>query len=492
MAREAWGLSMDSSDYARLDVMSLRTTVVAQSALISELQSADHRRQRVITELLASDHKRQVQLTKTLRLLKGLQTQMLADCIDLLFWFRLPSKVVICLRYYLPWYSILSLRYIPASMAVSYDFMKSNEYYVFLCDLKRKMDTKRKAPQVKPDATTPTPHVMQQPKKAMITILSGTGVRRPVQLAHTNAIDDTEEDDDRQNTAPYEGAKIQKLDFEMLWNLKYHGPLLSIAEKEIVRIPFGDDNFNRVVVTESSNKQREPDKASSRVLRLKVIFNEGMSRILSRIFRPPYQRRRQVNVETNLKMVAISNEIWYTGATPVARAPYRLAPSEMKELAEQLQELTDKGFIRPSSSPWGAPVLFVKKKDGFVPGVHVDYREIEQTDNEKQERFFTVETEALQCKPNPRHYQPEGSRNFTHTAMLSKKGLGVCVDAKRKGAVVFRISRFGGTIGTGTKCTEGTRTTIKDSSLGHDYWLDHIPTQILKAQTEHGNPEHQR
>ncbi|GJW18718.1 putative reverse transcriptase domain-containing protein [Tanacetum coccineum] len=49
---------------------------------------------------------------------------------------------------------------------------------------------------------------------------------------------------------------------------------------------------------------------------------------------------------------------------PVARAPYRLAPSEMKELAEQLQELSDKGFIRPSSSPWGAPVLFVKKKDG--------------------------------------------------------------------------------------------------------------------------------
>ncbi|GJR93293.1 hypothetical protein Tco_0265467 [Tanacetum coccineum] len=76
MAREAWGLSMDSSDYARSDVMSLRTTVVAQSALISELQSADHRRQRAITELLASDHKRQVQLTKTLRLLKGLQTQM--------------------------------------------------------------------------------------------------------------------------------------------------------------------------------------------------------------------------------------------------------------------------------------------------------------------------------------------------------------------------------------------------------------------------------
>ncbi|GKD53581.1 putative reverse transcriptase domain-containing protein [Tanacetum coccineum] len=47
------------------------------------------------------------------------------------------------------------------------------------------------------------------------------------------------------------------------------------------------------------------------------------------------------------------------GAAPVARAPYRLAPSEMKELSEQLKELSDKGFIRPSSSPWGAPVLCI-------------------------------------------------------------------------------------------------------------------------------------
>nr|GEX35736.1 putative reverse transcriptase domain-containing protein [Tanacetum cinerariifolium] len=51
-------------------------------------------------------------------------------------------------------------------------------------------------------------------------------------------------------------------------------------------------------------------------------------------------------------------------AAPVARAPYRLAPSKMKELSKQLQELFDKGFIRPCSSPWGAPVLFVKKRMG--------------------------------------------------------------------------------------------------------------------------------
>ncbi|GKB27971.1 putative reverse transcriptase domain-containing protein [Tanacetum coccineum] len=63
------------------------------------------------------------------------------------------------------------------------------------------------------------------------------------------------------------------------------------------------------------------------------------------------------------------------GAAPVARAPYRLAPSKMKELLEKLKELSDKGFIRPSSSPWGAPVLFVKKKDGSFR-MFIDYQEL--------------------------------------------------------------------------------------------------------------------
>ncbi|GJX87662.1 putative reverse transcriptase domain-containing protein [Tanacetum coccineum] len=64
------------------------------------------------------------------------------------------------------------------------------------------------------------------------------------------------------------------------------------------------------------------------------------------------------------------------GAAPVARAPYRLALSKMKELSEQLQELSDKGFIRPSYSPWGAPVLFVKKNDGSFR-MCIDYPKIE-------------------------------------------------------------------------------------------------------------------
>ncbi|GJT90032.1 hypothetical protein Tco_1078877 [Tanacetum coccineum] len=63
------------------------------------------------------------------------------------------------------------------------------------------------------------------------------------------------------------------------------------------------------------------------------------------------------------------------GAAPVARAPYRLAPSEMKELSEQLKELSDKGFIRPSSSPWEPGPCFVKKKDGSFR-MCIDYREL--------------------------------------------------------------------------------------------------------------------
>nr|GFC10423.1 putative reverse transcriptase domain-containing protein [Tanacetum cinerariifolium] len=63
------------------------------------------------------------------------------------------------------------------------------------------------------------------------------------------------------------------------------------------------------------------------------------------------------------------------GAIRVAKSPYRLAPTEMQELANQLKELQDKGFIRPSSSPWGAPVLFMKKKDGSFR-MSIDYQEL--------------------------------------------------------------------------------------------------------------------
>jgi hypothetical protein len=61
------------------------------------------------------------------------------------------------------------------------------------------------------------------------------------------------------------------------------------------------------------------------------------------------------------------------GMTPISRRPYKMTPMELAELKVQLNELLDKGYIRPSSSPWGCPALFVKKKDQSLR-LCVDYR----------------------------------------------------------------------------------------------------------------------
>ena len=63
------------------------------------------------------------------------------------------------------------------------------------------------------------------------------------------------------------------------------------------------------------------------------------------------------------------------GTEPISIPPYRMAPAELRELKAQLEELLSKGFIRPSISPWGAPVLFMKKKDGSLR-LCIDYRQL--------------------------------------------------------------------------------------------------------------------
>nr|GFD07042.1 putative reverse transcriptase domain-containing protein [Tanacetum cinerariifolium] len=72
-------------------------------------------------------------------------------------------------------------------------------------------------------------------------------------------------------------------------------------------------------------------------------------------------------VEFNIELIP--------GAEPISKAPYRMAPIELKELKDQLQELLERGFIRPSVSPWGATILFFKKKDGSMR-LCIDYREL--------------------------------------------------------------------------------------------------------------------
>nr|GEX45654.1 putative reverse transcriptase domain-containing protein [Tanacetum cinerariifolium] len=86
------------------------------------------------------------------------------------------------------------------------------------------------------------------------------------------------------------------------------------------------------------------------------VFSEELSGI-------PHKREVKFGIELVL------------GTQPISKALYRMAPVELKELKEQLQGLLDLGFIRPSVSPWGAPILFVKKKDGSMR-LCIDYREL--------------------------------------------------------------------------------------------------------------------
>ncbi|GKD76407.1 putative reverse transcriptase domain-containing protein, partial [Tanacetum coccineum] len=168
----------------------------------------------------------------------------------------------------------------------------------------------------------------------------------------------------------------------MDWLVK-HDAVIVCGEK-VVRIPYG----NKMLIVES-------DKGVSRLkviscIKARKYVERGCHLFLAHVTENKSKEKRMEDVPVihdfpevfpeELPGLPPPRQVEFRidlvpGAAPVARAPYRLAPSEMKELSVQLQELLEKGFIRPSSSPWGAPVLFVKKKDGSFR-MCIDYREL--------------------------------------------------------------------------------------------------------------------
>ncbi|GJR23057.1 putative reverse transcriptase domain-containing protein [Tanacetum coccineum] len=150
----------------------------------------------------------------------------------------------------------------------------------------------------------------------------------------------------------------------MDWLAKYHAVI--VCDGKIVHIPFGNEILIvrgcPVFLAHITAKKAEDKSEEKRLEDVPIVrdFPEVFPEDLPGI--PPTQQ-----VEFQIVLIP--------GATPVAWSPYRLAPSEMKELSDQLQELSDKGFIRPSSSPWGAPILFVKKNDGSFR-MCIDYWEL--------------------------------------------------------------------------------------------------------------------
>ncbi|GJV44346.1 putative reverse transcriptase domain-containing protein [Tanacetum coccineum] len=151
-----------------------------------------------------------------------------------------------------------------------------------------------------------------------------------------------------------------------------------IFHEKIARIPLPDSNMLRVVGERPDKKARFIGMDWLSNYKVEIICHEKASdkkqeeivvvRDYSEVFLddlsglPPIRE-----IEFRIKLTP--------GATLVAKSPYCLAPSELEELSGQLKELQDKGFIRPSLSPWGAPVLFVKKKDGSFR-MCIDSREL--------------------------------------------------------------------------------------------------------------------
>ncbi|GJS73577.1 putative reverse transcriptase domain-containing protein [Tanacetum coccineum] len=139
-----------------------------------------------------------------------------------------------------------------------------------------------------------------------------------------------------------------------------------VCYEEYIRVPYRNDMLiiqgERSRIKSESRLEEETEILERRIEDVPVVrdFAEVFPKDLPRL--PP-----TCQVEFHIELIP--------EVAPVARAPYRLAPAEMKELAEQLKELSDKGFIRPSSSSWGAPILFVKKKYGSFR-MCIDYREL--------------------------------------------------------------------------------------------------------------------
>nr|GFA03839.1 putative reverse transcriptase domain-containing protein [Tanacetum cinerariifolium] len=150
----------------------------------------------------------------------------------------------------------------------------------------------------------------------------------------------------------------------MDWLAKYHA--LIVCDKKAVRIPYGDE----VLIIRGDDCDGRSKLNIILCTKTRKYIQKGCQVYLAQV---TSKKAEDKSDEKRLEDVSIIDLV--PGAAPVARAPYRLAPAEMQELSTQLQELSNKGFIRPSSSPWGAPVLFVKKKDGSF-WMCIDYREL--------------------------------------------------------------------------------------------------------------------
>ncbi|KAI3827856.1 hypothetical protein L1987_01943 [Smallanthus sonchifolius] len=128
-------------------------------------------------------------------------------------------------------------------------------------------------------------------------------------------------------------------------------------------------------------------------------------------------------------------------AKPVAKPPYRLAPSELKELMKQIQELLDKGFIRPSTSPWGVPVLFVKKKDKSMR-MCIDYRELNKLTVKNRYPLPRIDDMFDQLQ-GAKYFSKIDLRSGYHQLKVQEKDIPKTAFKTRYGHYEFLVMSFG-------------------------------------------------
>ncbi|GKC01791.1 putative reverse transcriptase domain-containing protein [Tanacetum coccineum] len=155
----------------------------------------------------------------------------------------------------------------------------------------------------------------------------------------------------------------------MDWLSKYHA-VIDCAEK-IVHIPWGNETL--IIHGDGSNQGNGTRLNIISCTKTYKYLLKGHHVFLAHVTTKGTEDKSEEKLLEDVPIVQDFPKVFPEDLP--ARAPYRLAPSKMKELSEQLQELSDKGFIRPSSSLWGALVLFVKKKDGSFR-MCIDYREL--------------------------------------------------------------------------------------------------------------------
>nr|GEU86225.1 reverse transcriptase domain-containing protein [Tanacetum cinerariifolium] len=240
----------------------------------------------------------------------------------------------------------------------------------------------------------------------------------------------------------------------MDWLAKYEA--LIVCDEKVIRIPYGDevlmiqgDNYdgesklNIISCTKTQKYIQKgcqvylPQVTSKKAedkLEEKRLENVSIVREFPKVFPedlPGLPPTRQVEFQIDLVL----------GAAPVARALYRLAPAKMQELSAQLQELSDRGFIRPNSSPWGAPVLFVKKKDGSF-WMCINYHELNK---------LTVKNRYPLPRINELFDQLQGSRVYSmidirsgyHQLRVREEDIPKTAFRTRYGHYKFQVMSFG-------------------------------------------------